>query len=113
MKFLLFMSTKGARITEPGDPYLSRFPEIYSNVSVCPIVRTHFLGSYFNACNAIDNHNIMRQSDLAIDKYWVTHCGYFRLANKVSLGMGITDGKLLLYHRISQDISDKNISTKE
>ena len=60
MKFLLFMSTKGARITEPGDPYLSRFPEIYSNVSVCPVVSPYLLGRYFNACNAIDNQNRMR-----------------------------------------------------
>ena len=28
-KFLGFIDTEGARITEPGDPYLSRFPKIY------------------------------------------------------------------------------------
>ena len=37
----------------------------------------------------------MRQSDLLIDKYWVTQSGYFRLAIKVTLGMSIADGKLL------------------
>ena len=43
--------TKGAVSTEPGDPYLSRFLDIYYNVSVHPIVHPHLLGSYFNACN--------------------------------------------------------------
>ena len=41
-------------------------------VSVCPIVRHHLLGRHLNACNAIDNHNMMRQSDLGIYGYWVT-----------------------------------------
>ena len=67
-KVLLSISTKGGGSTEPGDPYLSRFPEIYYNVSVCPICFPHFIGRYFNACNAIDNHNTMRKSDLVIDK---------------------------------------------
>ena len=61
-----FIATEGDGTTEPGDPYLSRFPDIYSNVSVCPVVRPHLLGRYFNACNAIDNHNRMRQSDLSL-----------------------------------------------
>ena len=68
MKVLGFIATEGSGSTEPGDPYLSRFPAIYSNVSVRPVVRTHLLGRYFNACNAIENHNRMRQSDLSLDK---------------------------------------------
>ena len=71
-KVLGCIATEVAGSTEPGDPYLYRFPEIYYNVYVCPVVHTHLLGRYFNACNAIDNHNRMRQSDLPLDKYWVT-----------------------------------------
>ena len=37
-KVLGFIATGGAGSTEPGDPYLSRFPDIYSNVSVRPVV---------------------------------------------------------------------------
>ena len=59
-----FIATEGDGSTEPGDPYLSRFPGIYSNVSVLPIVGPHFLGRYFNACNAIENHNRMQKYDL-------------------------------------------------
>ena len=29
----MFITTKGSGITEPGDTYLSCFPDIYSNVS--------------------------------------------------------------------------------
>ena len=33
-KVLGFIATEGAGSTEPGDPYLPRFPEKYSNVSI-------------------------------------------------------------------------------
>ena len=55
----------------------------------------------------------MRQYDLALDKYWVTNIGYFRLATTVELGMGIIDGKLLLCHVISGESVDKKISMQE
>ena len=55
-----FIATEGGGSTEPGDPYLSCFPNIYSNVSVCPVVCPHLLGRYFNACIGIDNHNMIR-----------------------------------------------------
>ena len=51
----------------------------------------------------------MRKSDLALDKYWVTQSGYFRLAITVALGVGITDGKLLFCHGISEQIMDNKI----
>ena len=49
-KVLLFIATEGDGSTEPVDPYLSCFPDIFSNVSVRPVVHPHFLGRYFNAC---------------------------------------------------------------
>ena len=61
----------------------------------------------------IDNHNRMRQSDTALDKYWVTQSSYFRLATTVELGMGITDVKLLYCHGVAEGNKDKKISTLE
>ena len=55
----------------------------------------------------------MRQSDLALDKYCVTQSDYFRLATTVVLGMGITYGKLLLYHGVSEVNMDKKTSTRD
>ena len=40
----------------------------------------------------------MHQYEIALDKYWVTQSGYFRLVTTVVLGMGITYGKLYLCH---------------
>ena len=61
----------------------------------------------------IDNQNRMWQYDLALDKYWVTQSGYFRLATTVAFGMGITDGKLLYCHGVSEGNVDREISTLE
>ena len=55
----------------------------------------------------------MRQSDILLDKYWVTKSGYFRLASTLALGMGITDGKLLYCHGVAEGNEDKKISTLE
>ena len=55
----------------------------------------------------------MRQSDLSLEKYWVTQSGYFRLATTMALGMGITDGKLLYCHGVAEGNKEKKISTLE
>ena len=100
-KVLGFIADEGSGSTEPGNTYLSCCPDIYSDVFFRPIVRPCLLGSHVNTCNAIYNHNRMRKSDLAIDKYWVTYSDYFRLATTVEFGMVITDGNLLFCHGIS------------
>ena len=51
----------------------------------------------------------MRKYDIALVKYLVTQSGYFRLATTVTLGMGITYGKLLFCHGISKGSVDKKI----
>ena len=53
----------------------------------------------------------MRQSYPALDKYGVTYNGYFRLATTVVLGMGITYGKLLYCHGVTEVNVDKKLST--
>ena len=49
-----------------NNTYLSCFPDIYYNVSVRPVVCIQLLGRYFNACTAIENHNRMRQYNIAL-----------------------------------------------
>ena len=71
-KVLGFIATERSGSNKLGYPYLSCLPDIYSYVYVRPVVRPCLLGRYLNACNAIGNHNRMRQSDLSLDKYWVT-----------------------------------------
>ena len=55
----------------------------------------------------------MRQSDISLDKYWVTQSGYFRLSTTVTFGMDVTDGKLLYCHGVAEGNVDRNISTLE
>ena len=55
----------------------------------------------------------MWQSDISLDKYWVTQSGYFRLVTTVALGMGITYGKLLYCRGVAEGNEDKKISTLE
>ena len=46
-KVLGFIATEGAGSTEPGDPYLSRFLDIYSNVSVRPVFTSSLASQVF------------------------------------------------------------------
>ena len=50
-KVLGSIATEGAGSTEPGDPYSSCFPDIYSNVDVRLVGSLHLIGRYFNDCN--------------------------------------------------------------
>ena len=68
-KVLGFISDEGGGSNELGDPYISCFPDIYSDAYVRPVVCPHLLVSYFNACNAIDNHNRIRKPYLVLEKY--------------------------------------------
>ena len=69
------------------------------------------LGSYFNACNTIENQNRILKPEIVVKKYCVTQSGYFRLATEVSLVMGIVDGKILYCHVVAEVNADKMIST--
>ena len=106
-KILLFISTERARSTDPGNTYLSRLPENYSNVSICPVVCHCVIGRYFNAFNVTDNKNNMWKYDLALETNWVTQRRYFRLVTKVTLGMGITDENSLFQYGISEKSREK------
>ena len=86
---------------------------MYSNISICSVVFSHLLGRYFNASNAIYNHNIICQSDISLEKYWETQSGYFILATRVSLGMGITDGELLYCRGVAKEkYGQENLSIR-
>ena len=54
MKVLGFIATEGDGTTDPCDPYLSPFPDTYSNVSIRSVIFTRILGMNFNAYNTID-----------------------------------------------------------
>ena len=58
-KFLGFITTEGGRSTGPGVPYLSHYPNNYSNVYIIPVLCPQSISRYFSAFNVRDNHNRM------------------------------------------------------
>ena len=108
-KVLGFSVTEGSGSTEPGVTYLSHYPNNNGNASIFPTISFNVIGRYFSAFNTLNNHNIMWQSGLTLERNWVTYGGYFILANTVELGVGIPDEKLLLCHGISEISKYKKI----
>ena len=53
---------------------------LFYNVSIRPVVHPNLLGRYLNACNEIDNHNRMRQSDEMAAG--VDYCGPLQMIDK-------------------------------
>ena len=104
---------EGVRSTEADVPSLSCYPPNYSNISIQHVIFHLKIERYYIVCNEIYKHNRMRQSDLAVDKYWVTYSGYFRLVTTVTLVIGITYGNFLFCHGISEQSNNKTIPMKE
>ena len=50
-RVLGFISDEGYGSTDPGDTYLSCFPENYTNIYFLPVVSHRVLVSHFNGCN--------------------------------------------------------------
>jgi hypothetical protein len=54
------------------------------------VLRPDVISKYFNACNVIDSHNQVRQYELALEKQWIVHDGWFRIITTI-IGMTVTD----------------------
>ena len=52
-KVLESIADEGSGSNNPGDTYLSHFPDTYYNISIIPIVHPCILVRYFNTCNYI------------------------------------------------------------
>ena len=74
-----------------GISYLSNYPYQFSNVSICPVASPLLMSKCFGLVNEVDSHNKSHQLDLALDKFWVTKCGWLRLCTTVSMGVNITN----------------------
>ena len=59
-KVLGIFATEGGKSSGLGVPYLSRYPEHYSSVSICHVLCHHAIRRHFSACNAIDNYKRIR-----------------------------------------------------
>ncbi|CAB9527834.1 unknown protein [Seminavis robusta] len=96
-KTLLFLATKNAGSTKPGRPYTAKFADSLGTIQERLVPRPAVLSEYFNDSNVIDTHNHVRQGELKLEKRWVTHDGWFRIATTI-IGMTITDCWKLIKH---------------
>ena len=68
-KVLSFIVTEDVWSTKAGIPYLSKYPEPFSNVSICPVARPLVMSKFFESINEVDSHNKSRRSDLALENF--------------------------------------------
>ena len=89
-KVLLFIATKNAGSTQPGDPYIARYNDKLRNVRQREVERPAIISEYFKHSMAVDAHNQARQGILKLEKRWVVQSCWMRL-NTTLLGMIVTD----------------------
>ena len=63
--------------------------------------------------NEVDSHNKSRKSDLALEKWWVTKCGWLRICTTVAMGMTITNCWKLFRYGVKREHHDKLIGIRE
>ena len=69
--------------------------------------------SYLDFVNEVESHKKYRWSDLALEKYWVTQCGWVRLCATVAMGMSITNFWKLFYNGVKRYHYEKLIDIRE
>ena len=100
-KVLLFLMSKNAGTTVPGQPYVARFPNEHGNVRKRRVPRLSCLSKYFGCANVIDVHNQYRQNLLALEEMWKTPNPWFCLMTTV-IGMTVVDCFLAAKHHRGQ-----------
>ena len=63
--------------------------------------------------NEVDSHNKSRQSDLALENFYVTQCGWLRLCTTVDMRMSINNCWKLFWYGVKRDHHDKFIFIRE
>ena len=112
-KVLSFVATVGAGSTTLDIPYLSNYQDKFSNVSIRPVARPLIMFKFFGSVYEVDSHNKSRQSDHALDNFWVTQCGWIRLCTTVAMGMTITNCWKLFFCGVKRDHYEKFINIRE
>jgi hypothetical protein len=109
-KVLVFLGTKNAGSTKPGEPYIARFPDANGNVAQRSVPRPDIISKYFKDSNVIDSHNQARQGELKLEKRWVTQDCWFRI-NTTLIAMTVTDCWRAFKHALTEK-KHKELSIK-
>ena len=101
----IIFSTAGAESTMLGISYLSKYPDQCSNVSIGLVSRQLLMSKFFGLVNEVDLHNNSRQSDLALEKFWVTQYSWLRLCTTVAMGTTISNCWKLFRYGVKREHS--------
>ena len=71
------------------------------------------MSKFFGSVNEFDSHNKLRQSNLALEKFWVTQCGWIWLCMTVATGMTIINYWKLFHYGVKRYHYDKLIGIRE
>ena len=74
-KILSFIATDNEGRTNSGIPYLSNYPDQFSNVAIRLVDCLLVMSNLLEYVNEVESHNKPRQSYLLLEKFWVTQCG--------------------------------------
>ena len=111
-KFPYFIVTDNAGITKTDIPCSSNYPEQFTNVAIRPVARPLVMSKNSDV-NEVDSHSKSIHSDLELEKWWVTQCGWLRLCMTVAMGMNITNCWKLFRYWVKRDHYEKKIGIRE
>ena len=112
-KVLSFIVTDNSGSTKTGIPYLSKYPDQFTNVAIRPVARTLVMSKNKSAVNEVDSHNKSRRSYLSLEKRWFTQCGWLRLCTTVAMEMTINNFWKLFCYGVKRDHYDRLIGIGE
>lgn len=92
--------------------YCTRFNDATGNLSEHKVPRPAVVSRYFSKCNGIDAHNQARQGILKLEKCWITHDPWFRIATTL-FGMTMTDCWKAFKYALPDKHPQKNIRIVE
>ena len=61
------------------------------------------MSKIFGSVNGVDSHKKSCQSDLALENFWVTQCGWLQLCTTVAMGMMLTNCWRLSCYGVKRD----------
>ena len=89
--------------TTLGIPYLSKYLDQFSNVSIRPVACTLLMSKFFGSGNEVDSHKKLHKLNIALKKLWVTQCSWLRLCTGFSMGMTFTNSWKLFRYEVKRD----------
>ena len=110
-KVLSFIASENTGTTLPGKSYEARWTDRHRNTHCRKIDRPRVVSTYFERSNCIDVHNQVRQAEVALEKCWVTKCGYFRLITTL-FGITVVDCRKACRYHLSHKSRHKSIPIK-